>query len=245
MEYQRVSFLISLPVTIEISQGVIGLAKDLFNADPRDASLEDPLLPMSMDDVEQRFEEFVIPEKTEEQIAEENKRFVEFLGEEIEARCKRDVIYRQDLFYDMFSIIIPIGTEGYRIWWMSASHPFARMLHEQYLFHRSKEHSAIMLVRTRLGELVAYSDILVQECVDNIVQMFLEQGIGIVCEQLTEQPVVMQEVEEPARNGISAPGTGDIHHAVSTGNGTWMEPKKVPEIVQPAQKKTAQSKKGD
>lgn len=111
-------------------------------------------------------------------------------------RCHRDPekgIYPSDLLYDMVPQVIK---DESIVWWMSQSHPIALMLLENDI-SSDGHYEELATMKSDLGKIIIYSDDMVKECRDCIIDLchqfrlnILEEGQEIVVE--TPSPVTME-----------------------------------------------------
>lgn len=98
-------------------------------------------------------------------------------------RHQRDAskgIYPSDLLYDMIPMTL---SGGECVWWMSQSHPIALMLIENEL-------EEISSMASPLGKVIIYSDEMVRECRDCLVELCQKYGLEILDETTNFQVVV-------------------------------------------------------
>jgi hypothetical protein len=86
-------------------------------------------------------------------------------------RTPEEGCYEHDFYFHM----IPIGNA----WWMSSDHPVAIMLTDN-----NYQHLAKMAVQAGAGEVVVYSNEMVRECINSLVEYCRDKGLKILKTEL-------------------------------------------------------------
>lgn len=116
-----------------------------------------------------------------EVIRKQNEKYVEELYSHLTKKYKRDKLYRTDLLYDMFPIHIKlINDDELTIWWMPLKHPIAQLLLDDSM-------APIAQYYTKYGDLIIYTNDLVENKIDYIIKTCAEFGYTFIEEKEKEE----------------------------------------------------------
>jgi len=102
-------------------------------------------------------------------------------------------IYPSDLLYDMIPQVLK---DESIVWWMCDTHPIALMLLENDV-NSDGEYEELASMRSALGKIIIYTDDMVKECRDCIIELCRQFKLEILEEP---QEIIVERGEEKCDN---------------------------------------------